>query len=121
MAAELLTVEGAELEVKSPAGASGTISILPASIKAARVKCGGNAAYKTIAFSVDNYTSPAISSGTGAGVITGNTTKTKSSGAALVREDATAIITITDTVNPFGTEAAEIGIKTPGQTKVKAK
>lgn len=116
---ELLVVEGAALEVKSPVGASGTITILPASIKSDSVKSSGNKAYHNISFTVSAYSSSAITSGTGAGIISGNSVKNKGSLLAFVLEDADIEITITDTVNPFPTELATIGIADPNQNKVR--
>lgn len=118
---ELLVVEGATLEVKSPAEASGTITILPASIKSDSVKCSGNKAYHNISFTVSAYSSTAITSGAGAGVISGNSVKNKGNSLSFVLGDANVEIKITDTVDPKPTEFATIGIANPNQDKVRMK
>jgi hypothetical protein len=120
MALELLAVEGLTLDFQDPTH-SGTITIIPASVKYSKVKCNGNQVYTSISFTVTAFSGGGITSGTGAGVITGSTTKTKvNSGVKPVRDDDSVTITITDSVSPFGTTSTTVLVDNPGQTKSKA-
>ena len=120
MALELLAVEGAALDFQDPSH-SGTIAIIPASVTYSKVKCNGDEQYISISFTVTAFVGPGITSGTGAGVITGSTTKTKvNTGLDPVREDDSVTITITDTVSPYGTTSTTVYVDDAGQTKSKA-
>lgn len=117
---ELLAVEGLTLDFRS-ASHSGTIVILPVSVMYPTVKCDGNASYISISFTVIAFAGGGISSGTGAGVITGSATKVKIDTTDVpVREEDEVTIMITDSVTPFGTTNTTVYVSDAGQTKAKA-
>jgi hypothetical protein len=117
---EFLAVQGLTLGFRDPTH-SGTILIIPASVLYTKVKSTGNQVYISISFTVTEFAGPGISSGTGAGVITGSTVKTKvNNGQQPVREEDQVIITITDSVTPFGTLSTTVYVDDAGQTKAKA-
>jgi len=117
---EYLAVEGLTLAFRDPSH-TGTIVIIPASVLYTEVKGQTNSVYISISFTVTAFSGGGITSGTGAGVITGSTTKTLvNNGLQPVRQEDQVIITITDSVSPFGTTSTTVYVSVAGQAKAKA-
>lgn len=119
MALKLLADTSCTLDFQDPSH-SGTIVIIPASITSSKVKTQSDEVYLSISFTVTAFVGPGITSGTGAGVITGSTTKTGCNSISPIREDDSVTIVITDTVSPFGTTNTTVFVDDAGQTKAKA-
>ena len=122
MASEYLTVETCTLDFSTP-GHTGTITILPASIKYSKVQSGGNEQYVTISFSITGFVStyPLISNGTGLGIIVGSATKVKvNNGLLPVRENDNVDVVITDLNSPYLSTITNVFVRLSGQDVAKA-
>jgi hypothetical protein len=112
---ELITVTGATLALKTGTGTVFANNIL--SVIANKVKCSAHSVYTTLAFTVSGYFGGPVSNGTGAGLIVGSATKVKAEGAAVVLENDSVLVTISDGSH---TTTDTVYVSVAGQLKVKA-
>lgn len=122
---EYLACVTATLKAQAPAS-GGSFTILPivplgTGSLGSNVKCQSNEVYTAIKFTVTAIavTTPPITSGSGGGTIVGTATKVKASTQPVVRKGDSVVISVTDTVTPFGSANVTILVDDPGQDKAK--
>jgi hypothetical protein len=115
----LLVVDGATLKFKtSTPPVTGTITVLPASIKSLKVSCNGHDVYTTIAFSITGATNGTVTAGTGAGVITGTSSKVLMNSLSPVRKADEVTVVVTGVIgSSSGTFNATVTVDNAGQSK----
>lgn len=116
---ELLCVYDYDLDFRDPSH-SGTFTITSSSTYD-KVKCIGKKVFESISFSISNFVGGGLTAGAGKGTITGSAIKIKIDNNKIpIRKEDQIIITVTDTVSPYGTTTTTVYVSDAGQTKVKA-